>query len=266
MKSMSLLTDQHVAQYNADGFLFVEGLLSPEESRLLIEVAKSDREMSQGGWSAKDAAGRESRINLRSDFSNDVYSAVARDRRLVEPMTQLVGAPIYHWHHKMMLKEPKVGGAWEWHQDYGYWYNDRCLYPDLASCMIAVDRAYKDNGCLQVLRGSHKIGRVQHGKFGDQTGADPARVEAAKKRLDLVHCEMSPGTALFFHCNLLHSSAPNTSDDPRWSLICCYNALHNVPFEGPGHGKPVAIELTPEGYLMEAGRAQLERLRSAAIV
>jgi ectoine hydroxylase len=264
MKS-SRITDQQIAQYNADGFLFVEGLLKSGEVQLLIEVAKSDREMTEGGWSAKDAAGRESRINLRADATDDMYSAVARDRRIVEPMTQLIGAPIYHWHHKMMLKEPKVGGAWEWHQDYGYWYNDRCLYPDLASCMIAVDRAHKGNGCLQVLRGSHKIGRVQHGKFGDQTGADPARVEAAKKRLELVHCEMSPGTALFFHGNLLHSSAPNTSDDPRWSLICCYNALHNVPFEGPGHGKPVPIELSPEGYIIEAGRAQLERLRSAAV-
>jgi hypothetical protein len=29
----------------------------------------------------------------------------------------------------MILKEPYVGGAWEWHQDYGYWYHTGCLFP-----------------------------------------------------------------------------------------------------------------------------------------
>ena len=28
--------------------------------------------------------------------------------------------PVCHYHFKLMKKEPKVGGAWEWHQDYGY--------------------------------------------------------------------------------------------------------------------------------------------------
>ena len=75
--------------------------------------------------------------------------------------------------------------------------------------MIAVDRASKANGCLQVLRGSHRIGRIEHGRFGGQNGADPERVQVAMKRLELVYCEMEPGTALFFHANLLHCSGPN---------------------------------------------------------
>jgi hypothetical protein len=29
-----------------------------------------------------------------------------------------------------MQKEPRVGGAWEWHQDYGYWYKNGFLYPE----------------------------------------------------------------------------------------------------------------------------------------
>ena len=39
-------------------------------------------------------------------------------------------------------------------QDYGYWYTN-FLTSDLASCMIALDRSTKANGCLQVLKGSH---------------------------------------------------------------------------------------------------------------
>ena len=69
-------------------------------------------------------------------------------------------------------KEPREGGAWEWHQDYGYWYNNGCLFPLMASAMIALDRCTKANGCLQVLRGSHLMGRIDHGLLdGDQVGA-----------------------------------------------------------------------------------------------
>ena len=94
-------------------------------------------------------------------------------------MERLLGGEVYHYHHKLILKEPLTGGAWEWHQDYGYWYNNGCLFPLLASCLIAIDRATGENGCLEVLQGSHLIGRIDHGKVGDQTGADLERVEAA---------------------------------------------------------------------------------------
>ena len=72
----------------------------------------------------------------------------------------------------------------------------RCLFPDMASAFLAVDPNTPENGCMQVLRGSHKLGRVEHGKFGDQTGADPERVEHAKKIMDLVYVELAPGDVL----------------------------------------------------------------------
>ena len=49
------------------------------------------------------------------------------------------------------------------------------------------------------------MGRLTHARFGDYAGADPERVEEAKKLLDLVYVEMERGDALFFHCNLLHT-------------------------------------------------------------
>ena len=41
--------------------------------------------------------------------------------RIVNSMRALLREEIYHWHSKVMLKYPEGGGAWEWHQDYGYW-------------------------------------------------------------------------------------------------------------------------------------------------
>lgn len=220
-----------VTAFQEDGYIFVKNLFDEEEMAGLLKSAKSNFALVAESKVRKDASGGETRLAVRNELDDDsVYAAVVRAERIVSTMQLLLDDEVYHYHHKMMMKEPRIGGAWEWHQDYGYWYDIGCLYPDMASCIIAVDRASKGNGCLQVLKGSHKIGRVDHGKTGDQAGANMQRVEAAIQRHELVYCEMDPGDAIFFHGNLLHRSDQNLSDDPRWSLICCYNTKHNDPF------------------------------------
>ncbi len=103
------------------------------------------------------------------------------------------------------MKEPRTGGAWNWHQDYGYWYQNGCLLPEMASIFMPVDPCTRENGCLAVLRGSHKMGRIDHVQMGEQAGVEPGRLEDAKKVFEMVYVEMQPGDALFFHANLLHS-------------------------------------------------------------
>ncbi len=230
--------DGDKASFTADGFLIVRSLFDAEETAGLLAMAKSDQAILQEAYAKKDASGGESKLAVRNVLDDSPYAAIVRSQRVAGNMQALLGDEVYHYHHKMMLKEPRVGGAWEWHQDYGYWYNNGCLYPDMASCLIAVDRATRENGCLQVLRGSHKMGRIEHARSGDQTGADVQRVAAALQRMELVYCELEPGDAVFFHSNTLHRSDANTSEHPRWSLICCYNTRHNDPyFDGkhPGY-------------------------------
>jgi len=101
--------------------------------------------------------------------------------------------------------------------------------------MIAVDQTTRENGCLQVIRGSHHMGRIEHGVTGQQTGADMERVEECLKRLERVYCEMEPGAGLFFHCNTLHRSDQNRSPGPRWTFLACYNAARNDPYKESGH-------------------------------
>lgn len=253
------LTREHLRRWNDDGYLLVPGMFDAEEMELLITIAKADREMDKAGG-RKDAQGGVSRLRLRNELYDDIYSAFVRCRRIADTMEKLLGDEVYHFHHKMMLKEPFVGGAWEWHQDYGYWYkNNACLFPDMASCMIAVDRATKENGCLQVIQGSHKMGRVEHGFTGEQTGADMERVNAALERMPLVYCELNPGDALFFHSNLLHRSDQNKSPNSRWSLICCYNTKHNDMFKKAppgGHPNYHHLEKWPDSKIREIGKRQ----------
>jgi ectoine hydroxylase len=160
---------------------------------------------------------------------------------------------VYHYHSKMIMKDAKVGGAWTWHQDYGYWYQNGVLFPMLTSAFIAVDRATKENGCLQVLKGSHHLGRIDHVLSGDQAGADRERVKEAEKVLELVHVEMEPGDVLFFHANLLHRSDQNRSDHPRWSMICCYNSATNNPYKEHHHPCYTPLSKVPDSAIREAG-------------
>jgi len=231
----TMLSAAQVCQFHDDGYLFVEGFLDDEETRLLQQACRQDAVLQQNAMRVMDASGRKTNLSLWNHPGNDIYGMIARCERMVNSVEQLLADEVYHYHSKLSAKQPRVGGAWEWHQDYGYWYKNGCLFPDMLSVFIAIDPCTRQNGCMQVLRASHKLGRIDHGFAGEQTGADLERVEEAKKRLELVYCEMSPGTALFFHSNLLHTSEANLSDQPRWGLICCYNTRHNDPYKEHHH-------------------------------
>ena len=226
--TVSLFSQLEVDQFKHDGYIFVRGMFNREEMQLLQTVSRADQQLQDKAWHVKDVGGVAAKITLWTTAADDVYGLVARSHRVVDRLEQLLGGEVYHYHSKMSMKEPFTGGAFEWHQDYGYWYQNQFLFPDMASCFIAVDKQTEENGCLQVLKGSHLLGRVQHGRFGDQTGADPERVDEARKVCELMNCIMEAGDALFFHANTLHGSSQNRSAQPRWSLICCYTAANNL--------------------------------------
>lgn len=252
------LTDVQVAQFHRDGYLFLPQLLDAEETRLLQAACRADALMQKHAMDVKDAAGRRTNLTLWNHPGQDIYGMIARSERIVNSVEQLLGDEVYHYHSKLSAKEPRVGGRWEWHQDYGYWYKNGCLFPDMLSVFIAVDRCTRENGCMQVLRGSHLLGRIDHIFVGEQTGADLERVEEAKKRLELVWCEMEPGTALFFHGNTLHTSEANLSDQPRWGLICCYNSKHNDPYKAHHHPGYTPLQKVPDSAIKEIGAKPTE--------
>jgi hypothetical protein len=257
MATSNTFSAAELAQYQADGYLLVPQLFDAAEMQKLLAFAKADQALLAGATGRKDATGQITKLTLWNQAGDDLYSMFSRSPRIVDRMEQILGGEVYHYHTKMMLKEPLVGGAWEWHQDYGYWYHNGCLYPLLASCLIAVDRATRANGCLQVLKGSHLMGRVEHGKSGDQTGADMEIVNAALERLPLEYIEANPGDALFFHCNLLHRSDQNTSPNPRWSLICCYNAARNDPYKESRHPRYSPLSKVTDSAIKEWSHPQM---------
>ena len=227
------LTPTQIEQYNQEGYLILKGFFNSEESKKLYEVAITDVAVSKNAINVNDSSGKRSKLSLWYKPGNDTYGLLTRSESLVNAVDKLLDgdAKVCHFHSKLMQKEPRVGGAWEWHQDYGYWYKNEFLLPDqMMSVMVAITEANQENGCLQVIKGSHKMGRVEHGFSGEQVGASQRYVDLALKTMDLIYVELEAGDVLFFHSNLLHRSEANLSDRPRWSMISCYNRTSNIGY------------------------------------
>ncbi|NQW12156.1 MAG: phytanoyl-CoA dioxygenase family protein [Alphaproteobacteria bacterium] len=250
----SVLDSDQRAAFDRDGYVIVRGFFDPVEIGLLREAMEKDPTISSHVYNRGDAEGAVTRMVTWNHPGDSVYGLAARCAKMVDTMEDVLGGEVYHYHSKLTAKEPYEGGAWEWHQDYGYWYHNGCLFPLMASAMTALDTANRDNGCLQVLRGSHHMGRIEHGLLeGEQVGGDLTRVEEAKKHLELVYCEMAPGDVLFFHCNTLHRSDQNRSANRRWTMISCYNAARNNPYRAHHHPSYTPLSKVPDSAIAAAG-------------
>ncbi len=253
---MSAFSTSEIQQYHQQGYVLKRGFYDRSEIELLSRSAKEDNELDQRSFGRADGEGGIVRLSLWNHPGDGIYGMFARGDRMVRGCEQLLDGEVYHYHSKMILKDAKVGGAWAWHQDYGYWYQNGILQPLLTSVFIAVDPSTRANGCLQVIQNSHQCGRINHVLTGDQAGADRERVEELLKRPEqfpLVYVEMEPGDALFFHANLLHRSDQNSSENPRWSMICCYNAARNDPYKDSHHPRYTSLDVVPDSAIMNVG-------------
>ncbi|MES2732417.1 MAG: phytanoyl-CoA dioxygenase family protein [Bacteroidota bacterium] len=253
------LTSEQKLQYDRDGYLIVQGFLLPKEVDLLYGLATGDSAMRSHAFDLSDQAGKRTKLTLWFTPGDDTYGLLIRSERLVNAVQHLLGeGEVCHFHSKLMQKEPQVGGAWEWHQDYGYWYKNGFLYPEaMISVMVALTDATKQNGCLQVLKGSHKMGRFEHLFAGEQQGADMPFVEEALKHCEKIYVELKPGDTLFFHSNLLHMSEANLSNKARWSLISAYNLSYNVPFREKNKACITPVKVVPDHAILASAPAGL---------
>jgi ectoine hydroxylase-related dioxygenase (phytanoyl-CoA dioxygenase family) len=248
------LTAAQIATYHKDGCLAVKDFLSNEEVKKLQDIAFEDGVMRKHAFDLNDQTGKKTKLTLWYKPGNDTYGLLTRSNRMIASVNELMegDSPVCHFHSKLMQKEPKVGGAWEWHQDYGYWYKNEFLLPEqMMSVMIAITDANQANGCLQVIKGSHKMGRIEHGFAGEQVGASQHYVDLALKTMELAYVEIKAGDALFFHSNILHRSEANTSDTARWSLISVYNRAANIPYNEPSQSSTVPVEIVPDEALLK---------------
>ena len=131
---------------------------------------------------------------------------------MVDIASQLLGEPAVLYKEKINYK--LAGGAgWEPHQD-------APAYPFISthvSCMIAVDDATHENGCLEIVSGMHNeiLGPNEFGCI-------------PKEVVDTLDWRMAPlraGQTLWFHSRTPHRSGDNKSTRDRRAIYPTYNAL-----------------------------------------
>jgi hypothetical protein len=237
--------------FDWDGCFVVRNFLSEEELQKLWKALLMNESVTKRAWDLDDGDGRASRLVIWSHPGSDVTGILARSEKVAGSCEKLMGGEVYHYHTKVMMKEARTGGKHLWHQDYGYWYKNGCLRPDMMTVFIAMDPCTRENGGLQVLKGTHRCGRIDHNLVHGQTGADLERVDQLSKHFEHVYADLNPGDALFFHCNLLHMSANNPSDQRRYAFLCCYNRADNDPVYKHHHPNYTKLDKVPNSAIME---------------
>jgi hypothetical protein len=144
------------------------------------------------------------------------------DPRFVEPARALVGCErISLFTDKLNLKRPFEGSRFRWHQDSPYWAHFCSHLDRLPNVMLAIDDAGEHNGCLRVVRGSHRHGLLPglegQGRLGPLF-TDPRVFDET----DQVPAVMPAGSLLFFHPHTVHGSLPNRSVAARRALLFTY--------------------------------------------
>lgn len=135
----------------------------------------------------------------------------------------------------IFLKPARTGSATPWHQDNGLW-RDSESHP--LNIWIAIDPATRENGCLQVIPGSHRQPIHSHLLYPDSLHGELPReeVERAKLTQGVEHIELEPGSALVWHSNLYHYSPPNPSEQSRIGIAGVFTtplkATHNPYHRG----------------------------------
>ncbi|XP_076455118.1 L-proline trans-4-hydroxylase-like [Babylonia areolata] len=245
------VTPEVKADFDTNGYILVRNLLNETELKKLKGILEDSDVIKEYAVDINDGANRKSRLCLWNQPGNDVTGMVARSEKVAGTCEKLLGGEVYHYHTKLMMKEPFTGGRFVWHQDYGYWYGNTCLFPDMMTVFIAMDPCRQDNGCLKILQGSNRCGRIEHKKTGGQMGADLERVDMLKAVCPVVSVEMDPGDALFFHCNLLHTSSQNDGPNRRWAFLCAYNRADNNPVREHVHPLYTKLNKVPDSAIVD---------------
>jgi phytanoyl-CoA hydroxylase len=121
-----------------------------------------------------------------------------------------LGPDILDKYASAFLKPAKVGGATPWHQDIGLWRDGNST---AINAWLAIDPATVENGCLQVVPGSHKGPVIEHVTYPDSVHAELPRERCQNLQVDQI--ELQPGDAVFWHSHLWHYSPPNSSEHGR---------------------------------------------------
>jgi hypothetical protein len=277
-----MLSEELAQQFVRDGYCLAPGAVSPEQlARLQGQIVSwvEDSRAHDEPFGLPTIDGRPRfdmgsehtatnpalrRINNPSDVS-DAYLEVMSDAPMVDMVAQLVGANVKFHHCKINLKLPGSNTEVGYHQDFAYTPHTN---DDIVTALLLLDDMTPENGCLQVVPGSH-LGPV-YSLFDDDTFVgviEPERVADVVPQQVPIYGPA--GSVCLMHTRLIHGSDANRSQRSRGLYICVYSAadafpLAANPMPSPNEGKIVRGVRTRSARLQQAHIELPEQPKSAS--
>ena len=263
------LTDEQLGQFDQQGYLFFPGTFSPDETAYLKQQADAVYAMD------RKEVWRESSGAARTAFAahkyNEGFRRLGAHPRLITPVEQLLGGPVYMHQYKVNAKAAFDGEVWQWHQDYGTWRrDDEMPEPRAMNIAVFLDDVTAANGPLLFIPGSHKHDVIEAGHDLETTSyplwtLDREKVSELAEQGGCVAPTGSAGGVLLFSSLLVHASPPNISPFGRVIvyLSLCHVDNHIRAFnreEWIAHRDFTPIEALDDDCLMELAA---ERPRAA---
>jgi len=191
------------------------------------------------------------RVNNPSDIS-PAFRAVMEASAMVDMVADLIGPDVKFHHCKINLKLPGSHTEVGYHQDFAYTPHTN---DDVVTALLMLDDMTLDNGCLQVVPGSHR-GPVHSLFDGARFTGFIAPDVVRELKLQQVPVTGTAGSVCLMHTRLAHGSDANRSDRPRGLYICVYTAadafpLARNPMANPNEGLIVRGQKSRRARLME---------------
>jgi ectoine hydroxylase-related dioxygenase (phytanoyl-CoA dioxygenase family) len=255
------LAREVVQRYEAEGYLYPIQALSPDEvARYRGEVEGLYRALAERGISQLPA---QTHLNFRWAYE------LVTTPRILDAVEAVLGPDVLVHSTTIFGKQPGDEKFVSWHQD-GYYM--KLSRPDLVSAWVALTDSASDNGCLRVIPGSHRAGRLAHGETARseknllRSGMEVAEAVDEDAAVDL---ELRPGEASLHHVDLLHGSRANGSGRPRIGVAIRYVApavrqttWHHEVLLARGEDRygNFTVRAAPAAGSLEHGIAEMERL------
>ena len=227
---MRLNPDQ-IRQFDEEGYLFLPDCFAPTEVAALREEALSIYDTDRPEvWREKSGAPRTA---FAAHLYNEAFGLLGAHPRLIEPVQQLFGEPVYMHQFKINAKSAFNGEVWQWHQDFGTWARDDGMpEPKAMNIAVFMDEVTHINGPLMLVPRSHKHGVFDAGHDLSTTSYPLWTLDndTVGKLVDvggIVAPTGKPGGVLMFHGNLVHGSAGNITPYPRKIVYLTLNAVSN---------------------------------------
>lgn len=232
--------------YKNDGVVRVKELFSPE---LVVEIRtelewyiKEDLPSMPDDARTLEADDKTIRNLWRLERYNQYFKQLGEQNSITGLIAKLVNGKPVLAAVETFNKPALVGSGVPYHQDNAYFCQSP---PDMLTLWVAIDPVTALNGPVYFLNGSHKLG-IQPTKSSGIKGNSIGLAETPKVPVSQQFCGLlNSGDATIHHCETIHYSAPNKTENSRLGLLFVYRGGHTKTDAKLKHKYEQAVSATP---------------------